>query len=419
MTLFAIVAAGVAGVLTSAIASHGLSRERTIAQELAQEQIESIRSLPYDQVGTPTGSPPGTVAASRPIATVGLGATLNTQIRFVDDPTPNSYSDYAHYKRVRVTVIRNRDSKRLVRAVTYIAPPTGAPFGGITNAVINVEVTDFALNTPVDGVDVDLRTGPSAPRDDETEAGGVVRFAGLTANPLTGPQAFYDLFVTESGYETLREDVPPAAVAHVQLAPGETFDTNLRVYRPATINVTLRDGLGNLYTGAATVNVGSSRASQQFAVNTGTLTITSLGGEPLVPGLQYTVGASAALPGPFDLFAAGVTQTVPDAYPTDLDSDFALTLLPFVTGQINVRVRTSLGNPVSGARVDVRGGPLSVYQTAFANAGGDAIFILPPGAGYTVTATGVNGEGTGTVSAIVPLTGTTPVPVTVLGGVGP
>jgi type II secretory pathway pseudopilin PulG len=416
MVLFAVVAAAVAGALTSAVASHGLSRERTIAQQLAQEQIESIRRLPYDQVGTIAGNPPGLVDPSRLIGTAGLSARLNTQIRFENDPTPNSYSATAHYKRVIVTVARERDLKRLFRSVTYIAP-RGALFGGITNATINAQVIDFALNTPIEDAEVDLRTGPSAPRNAETDAGGMVSFAGLTANPLVGPQAFYDLFVVDiSNYVVLREDVPPAAPAHVQLAPGQTFDTVLRIYLPSKINIYVQDSFGNPYPGTATVSVGSSRASEEFPVTGGSRTITDLGGEPLVSGLPYTVGARVDPPGPLEFFARAVTQPVPDGYPNDLESDFTLRLLPSTSGRINVRVRTASNNPVPGARVVVNGGPFPVYLTSLANPGGVADFDLPPGPGYTVTATGVNGEGTGTITATAPANGTNPVTVVVASG---
>ena len=421
MVLFAVVAAAVAGALTSAVASHGVSRERTIAQQLAQEQIESIRRLPYDQVGTIAGNPPGLVDPSRLISTVGLRARLNTQIRFQNDPTPNSYSATAHYKRVIVTVVRDRDLKRLFRSITYIAP-TGALFGGITNATINAQVRDFGFSpsTAVEGASVNLTAGPSAPRTDLTEADGFVRFAGLTANPLVGPQAFYDVAATMPGYVTLREDVSPAPAAHVALGPGQTVNTVLRIYQPATIVVTLQDAFGNPYLSPATVSVGSPRAAQEFGVTTGSLTLTQLGGEPIVPGLQYTVGARADPPGPFALFARAITQTVPDAYPTDLDSSFVLRLLPTTTGRINVLVRDGSNTPVPGARIDVSGGAsclmCPVYQTAFANPGGDAVFDLPPTAGYTITATGVNGEGTGTITATAPANGTNPVNVTVASG---
>lgn len=417
MTLFLIVAAGIATVLTSAIASHGLSRQRTLAQQHAQEQIEKLRRLPYADLGTTTGNPPGVVAASEPIAVTGLQGTLNTQIRFVNDPTPNSYSSTAHYKRVVVTVLRDTDSKQLIRAVTFVAPPTGAPFGGITNAAINTTVTDFALNTPVSGATVDLATGPSAPRSDVTDGTGLIAFTGLTANPTSGPQSFYDINVTAAGYETLQEDEPPAGAAQVQLGPGETFDTTIRVYRPATINVTLRNPSGTLFTGPATVHIGSSRGAQAFPVTGGTLSVTQVGGEPLVPSLQYTVGARASLTGPpRELFSPAQTKTVPDAYPTDLDTSYVLTLFQLPTSKLNVQVRDSGGGPVPGARVEVRGGLTPVFVTDFANSGGIAPFDVPPGPGYTVTATGVNGEGTGQVTATAPLSGATPVPVTVSTG---
>ena len=415
MTLFAVVAASLAGVLTSAVASHGVARERTLAQQLAQEQIESLRSLPYDQLGTISGNPPGTVVASRLVATNGLRARVNTQIRYMDDPTPNSYSATAHYKRVIVTVLRERDLKRLLRTVTYIAP-TGALLGGITNATINVQVTDFALSTPLENASVDLLTGPSAPRNDVTDVTGYVRFAGLTANPLVGPQAFYDLTTTLPGYVTLRDDVPPAAAARTSLGPGQTFSTVLRMYQPATINVAIQDVFGNPYTATTIVSVGSSRASQEFTVTGGSRTLTTLGGEPIVPSLQYTVGARADPPGPTNLFARSVTQVVPDAYPTDLDTNFVLRLLPSPTSGFNVLVRDTGAIPVPGARVVVSGGPFPVYLTSFANAGGDASFDVPPGPGYTIFATGVNGEGSGSVTATAPPNGTNPVTVTVMSG---
>ena len=417
MTLFLVVAAGVGTVLTSAIASHGLARERTLAQEHAQEQIEELRRLPYDQLGTTSGNPPGVVTATEPIAITGLVGTLNTQIKFVNDPTPNSYSSTAHYKRVTVTVRRDRDSKQLMRAVTYVAPPTGAPFGGITNAAINTSVTDVALNTPVSGATVDLATGPSAPRSDVTDATGLIAFTGLTANPTSGPQSFYDLSVTAPGYETLEEDKSPAAAARVQLDPGETFDTTIRVYQPVTINVTLKDSSGNPYTGPATVHVGSSRGAEAFPVSGGTLAVTQLGGEPLVPGLQYSVGARASLTSPTrELFSQALTKLVPDAYPTDLDTSYVLTLWQLPTSKLNVQVRNAGGTPIPGARVEVTGGLLPVFLTGLANTGGILDVDVPPGPGYTVTATGVNGEGTGQVTATAPLTGTLPVIVTVSSG---
>jgi protocatechuate 3,4-dioxygenase beta subunit len=133
------------------------------------------------------------VPATKTVSVRGLKATLTTQISYVNDPTPTSYATAANYKKVTVTVRRSGDSKVLAREVTYLAPPARAAFGGINNVIINVQVVDYGNNTPVQGATVNLGTGPSAPRSDTTDETGTVTFAGLTANPVSGPQAYYDL----------------------------------------------------------------------------------------------------------------------------------------------------------------------------------------------------------------------------------
>ena len=77
-----------------------------------------------------------------------------TQIAWINDPTPTSYATAANYKRITVTVTRNLDSKQLIRSVTYVAPSTRAPYGGINNAIINATVTDYALSTPLENATV-------------------------------------------------------------------------------------------------------------------------------------------------------------------------------------------------------------------------------------------------------------------------
>jgi hypothetical protein len=412
MTLFLVIAASLVGLLTSALAAHGLARDRTAAEEVATAQLESIRSLPYDSVGTTGGNPPGTVLRVRDAPVDGLLFTVRTRISYVDDPIPGSYATAANYKKVSVTVTRTRDDRELARDVTYIAPPGRDTFGGVNKALIRARVVDFALSTAVAGADVDLKTGPSAPRNDATDGGGNVTFAALTPNPTSGPQAYYDLEATIPGYETIREDLPPNGPAHVQLAPGQTFSTALRVFRPATIYVELKNGSGQLYTSPATVTVSSSRAGQEFAVTGGLLTLTQLGGESIIPGLQYTVSARASS----NLFSAAVTKTVPDNYPTDLTSTFTLTLQAFTTKGLLVQVRDSGGEPVQQARVHVVGGPGSIALSGVANEGGVQFDDVPVGPGYSITARPPSGDGSGTENATIGGSGTTVVTVVISGG---
>ena len=169
LTLFLIVGAALVGMLTSATAAGTLARQRTVAQQAALNQIESIRSMSYDSIGLVNGNPPGTVAATTSINTGGLIATATTTISYVNDPGPLSYTSHANYKKVVVTVVRTRDSRQLAQEATYVAPPIKA---SESNAVINAQVVDYGNNTAVPNVPVALSTGPSAPRNDTTDASG-------------------------------------------------------------------------------------------------------------------------------------------------------------------------------------------------------------------------------------------------------
>jgi type II secretory pathway pseudopilin PulG len=381
MALFILIATALATVLISAVNSQGLSRQKTVAQQAAMDQIEEIRRLPYDDVGTVSGNPPGTVPATQTVTMSGIRLTIVTQITYVNDPTPTSYATSANYKRVTVTVRRTNDNHLLTREVTYIAPPARAPLGGLGNAIVNVQVVDYATNEPVEGATVDLATGPSAPRSDVTDSTGSVTFPALDPNPTSGADAYYDLTASLSGYVTLADDVSPGTAAHIQLAPGQTLNTAIRVYRPATIDVELQNADGSSYGGDATVTVSSSRGSESFPYSGSPITIDTINGELVVPSLEYTVSAQTS--GGLDV--TPVTQYVPDDYPNDLTSTFTLTLPPL--GSLDVTV-LQLGTGVAGATVTVSGGPSSITLTGTTDSNGVASFPdVPAGTGYSVTAT--------------------------------
>jgi prepilin-type N-terminal cleavage/methylation domain-containing protein len=398
MVLLAIVTVPIAGVMTASVKAHEVAQERTLAEQAAAQQLEAVRALPYTSVGTIDGNPPGTLAASKTISAPGISATLTTKVSFVSDPTPTGFVTGADYKKVVVTVT-DAKGKRLTQASTYVAPSSRGAYGGALAALVRVQVVDVALNTPVVDAPVSLQTGPSAPRNDTTDASGTVVFAGLTANPTSGSTAYYDVRTSPPGYETLADDLPPKGSAHVQLAPTQTFATVLRVYVPATISVQLLDATGAPYTGAATITVASPRGAQTFTTANGQLTVPSVAGEDLVPNLTYSVGATT----PTGLWAPTVAKVVPDAYPTVTTSSFALQLGSSVppTRTLTVKTTNASGTALAGARVDVTGGPSQATLTATSSTSGQATFTVPSGSGYTVTATGPNGVGSGTWSGSV------------------
>jgi Tfp pilus assembly protein PilV len=384
MVIFAGLAAAMAGLLTSAISANKLSRERTIADQAALEQIEYIRRLAYDDVGTVAGNPSGVVVATKTVALTGFQATVTTQIRYVDDPTPTSYETTANYKRITVTVRRVSDNQLLAREVTYVAPTSRTPFGGVNLAIIEPLVIDYGLNVPVEGATVNLLTGPSAPRSDVTDETGAVSFKKLDANPTPNcPSDCYDLTAALTGYVQL--DSP----TRINVGPGQTATPTIQIYRPSTINVALRDSGGGSYTGDASVKITSGRdgKTETFNVSGGFATVTAVSGEQIVPNVQYTVEAWTT--GGTALCAAPETQYVPDDYPNDLTSTFTLTFGNCPSGEVAVTVNWPPNVPAQGAAVTLSGGPYGLSPvTGTSDSNGQVTFSqVPSGAGYTVEAT--------------------------------
>lgn len=388
--IFEFLGAGIIGMLTSTTAATRLARQRTLAHQAALSRIESIRAMSYDSVGIVDGNPSGSVAATSSVDTGGLQATVSTQISYVNDPTPLSYTSYANYKKVVVEVFRASDSRQLAQEVTYIAPPVKS---SESNATINVQVVDYGDSTPVQGVAVALSTGPSAPRNDTSDVSGDVTFAGLTPNPVSGSQAYYDLSLTPpSGYAVLPDTVSPAAAAHVQLSPGQTWATALDLYQPSTIYVQLRNHDGTPFAGSATVTASYTRNatdySEDFAYTGTALSITSISGVPLIPGVDYTISVSGAGFYPDPPSSTPTTAAVPDAYPTDLTHTFVFDDAELAT-TFAVTVEDAVGAVCSNADVSVSGGPWSVALNGTTGAAGEpAAFdnAVPVGAPYAIGA---------------------------------
>jgi hypothetical protein len=406
MTMFAVISAPLVGVLLASIAQQGSSHERTLAAQTAQTAIESVRALPYDSVGVSNGNPAGTVAPSMSASQLGiqgLDATVTTKISYMDDAPATSYRTRADYKKVVVTVVRNTDSRPLAQDVTYVAPPGAGAYAGQSQGIVLAQIIDYVLNTPLVGATVTVSGGPSPARNDLTDAAGSSVFPSLLPTNVT--LNHYDVTTAMNGYVTLRDDLPPSTASRTALVAGQTFNTVIRMYKPATISIVAKNPDGSLYTGTASATIGSSRGTQTFSFTGGQLTVQNLAGEAVVPNLQYTARILASN----GLYSTPTTALVPNAYPTDLTKTFTLTLggtaaaMPTLT----VKVVNASGVVQPNAAVTVSGGPGSnILLTGTTDASGLAVFNVPSNSapGYTTSAT--LGVLTGTASGAVTVTTT-------------
>jgi type II secretory pathway pseudopilin PulG len=403
MAMFAVVSAPLVGVLLASVAQQKASHQRTLAAQTAQTAIESVRSLPYDSVGLVNGNPSGTISPAQTATSLGiqgLDATVTLKVSYMDDAPATSYRTRADYKKVVVTVVRNSDQQQIAQDVTYVAPPGAGAYAGQSQGIILAQAIDLVTNTPLVGATVTVSGGPSPSRNDTTDAAGSTTFPALV--PTTPSQNHYDITAAATGYVTLRDDLPPSTSARTAIVAGQTFNTVLRMYKPATIYVVAKNPDSSLYTGTATATISSSRGTQSFTFTGGQLTVQSILGEQVVPNLQYTVRVLASN----GMYTTPSTALVPASYPTDLTKTFTVTLggSPVATPTLTVKVVNAAGVVQPNAAVTVSGGPGSnILLAGTTDSNGLATFAVPTNSspGYTSSATvgALTGSASGGVTA--------------------
>lgn len=118
MTLFGVVLAAVAGVFISSARSVGDQRLRTAATRLASNHLETMRSLPFDELDLPVNLDPKLVTIH------GTTFTVGTTVRLIDAATGGLPLD--------VTV---EELKEITATVTWTVPGGGARTVSHTTAI--------------------------------------------------------------------------------------------------------------------------------------------------------------------------------------------------------------------------------------------------------------------------------------------
>jgi len=421
--IFAIIAAGLSDLLITSTNTTSRVKQQTVAEQGVMNQIEKIRALDYNAVGTVNGCVPGTLSSSAAFTGIngenlGVAAHMHTTVAYASAGVPGSAQTGADYKQIDVWITRDSDNHTLAQATTDLAPKN---LPSQSTATIKATVSDYgAAGTPMSGVQVNLATGPSAPASCTTDSSGSVTFPGLTPNPTTGSQAYYDLSLTPpAGYQVLSDDASGKSPVHVQLSPTQFWTTSLSVFKPATIVVDLLNTNGTQYTGSATVTVTSndsrtSGISKSFTYSGTPLTVSNVvpADSPyLVPG-QYSLQVTQ-----WGYQTVNDTGTVPVGYPTTLSSTFNETMTPIAAnGELDVTVqgKKSSGTIITCTNASVTlKDPNNVSTGPLSTSAGTANFLnLIPGSPYSVSVT--DGAKSGSANSINVLAGPTKTGQTIL-----
>jgi hypothetical protein len=177
-------------------------KNQSTAGAIANSQMESIRSLPYNSVGTFAGIPAGLVAQNSTTTEDGVAYAVRTFIDYYDDPSDgvgvaDTNGITTDYKRIKVTVSypAGGTTKQITLVSSYSPPGIETTLGGGTLQIVVVN----ALGQPVPGATVHITNSSTTPSVDLTtfsDATGVVFLPGAATSTQ------YTVNVSKSGYST-------------------------------------------------------------------------------------------------------------------------------------------------------------------------------------------------------------------------
>jgi prepilin-type N-terminal cleavage/methylation domain-containing protein len=220
----------------------GSSKAHSGALALANDRIEYIRSLQYDNVGTIGGIPNGPVPQIASTTQNGVEYSERVLIGYIDDPKDglggsDTNGILADYKQVKVEYSWiEKGEVQSISLISNIVPPgieTTAGGGTLTVNVFDAEVL------PVAGAAVRVYNNSGTTTIDTiryTNAQGIAMFSGAPA------RANYQITVTDVGYSTdqtysASTSNPNPLTPHVAVLESEVSTMNFQIDELSNVTV--------------------------------------------------------------------------------------------------------------------------------------------------------------------------------------
>ena len=356
ITILAVVLALSIQPLMASLGRLGASQQLSAAEKLAQSEIEAILALNYDDVGLPGLTPSGVLQATRTVEVAGEQYSVETQVRYAGsltglgivpqggDGVEGTWDPGVNYKVVTVSVTPVASGADPVVMDAIVAPSRVGALDGMASvrvtiaayepfAVGGVQLPSLKLQSPNQA---DVRSGTHD---------SVQVFPGVAVATWTVQTD------DASGWLILPEDIL-AGRNTVTARIGAIGDAAFRVYRPATLQVTVL----NATTGQAVPNFTLSL----LHVPSGTRTNYPAGqgtvGSLVPDSYQVTVAASgyqtftsgnmnipAGYPNPAHQLTVQLTPTAPPSSSTTMAAPY----------QVTFTVYDNTGRMVNGAALAV------------------------------------------------------------------
>jgi len=273
ITIFAIIATSSWIGLSKIFQANQILRARTAAANLATEQIEIIRNLPYGDVGIENAIPSGVVPREQQLSRDNYNFTVISTIRNIDQAfdgtiggTPNDTSP-ADNKLVEIEISCDTcpGDFRSVTYSTWIAPLALESSGN--NGALFINVFD-ANGQPLAGANVHIENNQTSTPiviDDVTNANGILQI--IDAYPGSGA---YEITAYKNGFSSQRTyaigDVtnPVPDKPHANVVSGQVTEISFAIDQLATVNFTTKNNACSSV-GSVDFNV---RGEKTIGVNT-------------------------------------------------------------------------------------------------------------------------------------------------------
>ncbi len=356
------------------------SRARMTALSIANDQIEYIRSLSYDAVGTVSGIPSGLIPQ---VSTTSLNQktfTRRTLIEYIDDPADgvgasDNNSITTDYKRAKVEVSwLHKGATSTVVLVTNIIPRSlETSVGGGT---VRVLVTDANIQ-PVSGASVRLLNTTGTTTVDVTrltDSNGEALFGGAPAG------AGYQVFVSRTGYSSDQTRLATTSLPNPSLQPiavveADISTLNFQIDRVSDVDaLVLEDRVEAEISNSFSATTSVSSTTDTLVTGGGLLELVSTAGVYMSTGSAFLAPWSPSPVAGWQSVAAsgstpvGTTRTLrfyTSADPSTLipDSDLPGNSAGFLTDTVDLSILDASTYPIIVAGVTLTTGNTAVTPT--------------------------------------------------------
>lgn len=225
------------------------SQAGIVSQSVIDNELEIIRNMKFEDVGTQGGSPAGLLQAEKVVQQSGASFLVKTFVRNVDDPfdgtiggTPNDLAP-ADYKLVEIELSCPLCPRFTPRVVTTRVAPTNLE-NSTKNGALFINVFD-AAGQPISGANVNVRNNfviPNININDVTGVNGSLQLVDIATS-----SAKYEITITKTGYSDDRTyqpgDVlnPNPTKPHATVANQTVTQISFAIDRESILNLSTAD----------------------------------------------------------------------------------------------------------------------------------------------------------------------------------